>query len=200
MERLGIFGGTFDPPHIGHLILAAEAADQLSLSKVLWVLTPAPPHKHDQNITSLAARKEMVLAAIFGNPIFEFSTIEIDRPGPHYAVDTVRLLRQQYGSRFELIYLIGGDSLRNLFTWHEPRLFIKQLDNLGVMLRPGETILMDNLENNLPGISSKIQWIHAPLLDISSSRIRQLIHERKAFRYYLPREVLSVIEEKKLYI
>ncbi|MCX8025419.1 MAG: adenylyltransferase/cytidyltransferase family protein, partial [Thermanaerothrix sp.] len=92
MSRLGIFGGTFDPPHVGHLILASEAADQLHLDRVLWVLTPDPPHKRGQPITPLAIRLKLVMAAIQEDPLFELSRVEIDRPGPHYAVDTLRIL------------------------------------------------------------------------------------------------------------
>src|SRR5512147_2567788 len=92
-ERIGLFGGTFDPPHLGHLILAAEARDQLALTRLLWVLTPTPPHKLHQEITPLEHRLEMIRLAIAGSPEFELSRIEIDRPGPHYTLDTLGLIR-----------------------------------------------------------------------------------------------------------
>ena len=107
LTRLGIFGGTFDPPHLGHLILAAEALDQLQLERVLWVLTPEPPHKQGQDRQSLDDRLEMLHIAISEYPEFLLSRVDIDRPSPLYAVDTVRLLAGQYPGS-ELIYLIGG--------------------------------------------------------------------------------------------
>src|SRR4030042_4938152 len=94
--RLGIFGGTFDPPHVGHLILADEARVQLGLERVLWVLTPNPPHKMDQAITPLVDRLDMLRAALGDALHFELSRVDIDRPPPHYAVDTVRLLRRHH--------------------------------------------------------------------------------------------------------
>src|SRR5512143_3713267 len=113
---IGVFGGTFDPPHTGHLILAAEAQAQLDLERILWVLTPTPPHKPGQRITSTALRLEMLQAAIDGNPDFELSRVDLDRPPPHYAVDSVHLLRAAYPQAW-LAYLMGGDSLDDLPTW-----------------------------------------------------------------------------------
>ena len=92
--RIGIFGGTFDPPHLGHLILAAEAGCQLMLDRLLFVLTADPPHKQGRQITPMEDRLAMLEAALFDNPDFELSRVEIDRPGPHYAVDTIKLLRE----------------------------------------------------------------------------------------------------------
>ena len=115
-ERLGVFGGTFDPPHLGHLILAAEACSKLELERLLWVLTPDPPHKLDRKITPLEHRLAMVTLAIQDTPAFELSRVEIDRPGPHYMVDTLGLLMKAHPSA-ELVLLIGGDSLSDLPTW-----------------------------------------------------------------------------------
>src|SRR6185369_2966540 len=94
-SRIGLFGGTFDPPHIGHLILASEASHQFNLSKLLWMLTPNPPHKQDQKVTAVEHRSAMAKLSIVDNPLFEFSRIELDRPGPHYTVDTVNLLLKE---------------------------------------------------------------------------------------------------------
>jgi len=138
-QRLGIFGGTFDPPHIGHLILAAEAHSQLSLDRVLWVLTFYPPHKTEQSISPLSDRLDMVLAAISDDPRFELSRVDIDRPAPHYAVDTVRLLKETC-PQSELVYLMGGDSLKSLPYWYKPLEFVAGCHSLGVMRRPGDQI------------------------------------------------------------
>lgn len=198
MNRIGIFGGTFDPPHVGHLILASEAADQLQLERVLWVLTPDPPHKQGLPITPLPIRLAMVEAAIEDNPLFEISRVEIERPGPHYAVDTMRLLHQSYPDS-ALIYLIGGDSLRDLPTWHRPQDFLALCDGLGVMRRPGDQVDLSRLEAVLPGLRQKVLFVDAPLLEISSSQIRQRIAQGRAYRYYLPPRVYAIIEEYRLY-
>src|SRR6188474_1387997 len=94
-SRIGLFGGTFDPPHIGHLILASEASYQFNLSKLLWMLTPDPPHKQDQQITPVEHRIAMAQYCVNSAPGFELSRMELDRPGPHYTVDTVNLILQQ---------------------------------------------------------------------------------------------------------
>jgi nicotinate-nucleotide adenylyltransferase len=198
LDRIGIFGGTFDPPHVGHQILAMEASEQLVLDKVLWVLTPDPPHKAGKNITDIEVRKLMVLAAIDADPKFTFCSVDIDRPGPHYVLDTMRLLRNEYQNQ-ELIFLMGGDSLHNLPNWYKPEEFIGVCDKLGIMRRPGEKIDLRELEISLPGIEDKIEFIDAPLLEISSNQIRQLVFEEKPFRCYLPFDVYSVIEERQLY-
>lgn len=199
MERLGIFGGTFDPPHIGHLILASEAASQLKLDKVLWILTPNPPHKPDQVITPVADRIEMVNSAIHGNSLFSLHDVDIQRPPPHYAVDTIKILKTQTSQSDKLIYLIGGDSLKNLPTWHNPDLLIQSLDLIGVLRRPGVSFNLSTLELRLPGISGKIGWIETPLVDISSSRIRRLVKESGPFRYYVPEGVFQYICHRRLY-
>ena len=197
-ERLGIFGGTFDPPHVGHQILAMEAYDQLQLDRVLWVLAPNPPHKLGKKISSLEVRIEMVQAAIDDDEIFEFSRVDIDRPGPHYVLDTMRILREQRPGA-ELVFLMGGDSLHDLPTWHKPDEFIDACDYLGVMHRPGEVIHLEALEARFPGLSAKVEFIEAPLLEISSNQIRSLAINGSPFRYYLPFEVFKIVETKNLY-
>jgi len=198
MRRIGVFGGTFDPPHVGHLILASEAADQLGLERVLWVLTPDPPHKRGLPITPLLIRLELVKAAIEGDPLFELSGVEIDRPGPHYAVDTLLILHDLYPED-ALIYLIGGDSLRDLPTWHQPLRFLEACDGLGVMRRPGDAVDLSHLEATLPGLKRKVMFVDAPLLEISSSQIRQRVAGGKAYRYYLPPRVYELVERYRLY-
>jgi nicotinate-nucleotide adenylyltransferase len=198
LKRAGIFGGTFDPPHIGHQILAAEAYDQLGLDRVLWVLTPEPPHKLGQAITPLEARLELLRAAVAGDPKFEISRIDIDRPAPHYAVDTMRLFRAALPG-MELAYLMGSDSLEDLTSWHKPHEFIALCDWIGVMCRPGYEPELTDLERVMPGIREKVRFVQAPLLEISSSQIRQRIHEGRAFRYYLPERVFNLILQHGLY-
>ncbi len=196
--RIGIFGGTFDPPHVGHLILAQECQSQLKLDRLLWVLTPVPPHKRDRGVTPLRDRLALVQAAIAQDATFELSRVDIDRPGPHYAVDTLALLRQAYPDA-QLIYLMGGDSLRNLPNWNEPLTFMWTCNEIGVMRRPGDQIDMQELEGLLPGISQRVYFIEAPLLEISSSEIRERIAAGQPFRYYLLPSVFHLIEKRGLY-
>ena len=126
-RRIGIFGGTFDPPHFGHLILAVEAQYQLELDTLLFVLTPDPPHKQDHRLTALDDRIAMLSAAIEGVAGFALSRVDIDRPGPHFTADTMALLREQYPGDV-LIYLMGGDSLEGLLVdWDRPGEFVELL-------------------------------------------------------------------------
>jgi nicotinate-nucleotide adenylyltransferase len=196
--RIGIFGGTFDPPHLGHLILAAEAYHQLKLKHLLWVLTPLPPHKPGRPISSVEQRLILLQAAISGNPAFEVSRVDIDRQPPHYALDTVRILKSQVPDA-EFIYLMGGDSLHDLPTWHRPQDFTAACDLLGVMRRPGDQADLNALEAAIPGVSKKVCFVDAPLLDISSSDIRRRISQGEPFRYFLPQEVFELIQAQGLY-
>jgi nicotinate-nucleotide adenylyltransferase len=197
-ERIGVFGGTFDPPHIGHLILAAEACEALRFDRLLWVLTPVPPHKLDQSITPLEHRLEMLQLAISDEPNFELSRIEIDRPGPHYTVDTMQMLGDEYPSA-DLILLIGGDSLRDLPTWHRPADLVSACHEIGVIRRPDDSVDLSAWEQQVPGTQAKVRFVDAPLLDISSRNIRRRIRENLSFRYYLSSPVYKYILKHKLY-
>jgi nicotinate-nucleotide adenylyltransferase len=196
--RIGVFGGTFDPPHLGHLILAAEAQAQLNLSRLLWVLTPAPPHKEGTEITALQHRIDMVRLAIHDNADFELSTVDMERPGPQYSVDTLRLLHLKYpGDKIALI--IGGDSLRDLPTWHDPSAVVGEADMLGVMRRPGADIDFSGLERLVPGVAAKVHFVDAPLLEIASHEIRERARSGRPFRYYVPESVHAYILHNRLY-
>lgn len=197
-QRIGIFGGTFDPPHIGHLILAAEARAQLALDRVLWVLTPVPPHKTRQQVSQLDRRLELLEAALGDDLGFEISRVDIDREPPHFAVDTVKLLHGQYPGAV-LVYLMGSDSLDDLPEWHSPQEFVQQCDEIGIMCRPGWEPDLGTLEKLLPGLTSRIRKLEAPLLEISSSRLRHKIAAGGAYRYYFPAAVYALIERKQLY-
>jgi nicotinate-nucleotide adenylyltransferase len=197
-ERLGLFGGTFDPPHVGHLILASEARAQLELTRVLWTVTPDPPHKQDQMITPLEHRLAMVKLAIQDNPLFELSDIELNRPGPHYTVDTIHLLAKQ-NPQAEIVPIIGGDSLQELPTWHDPQELVYAAHWVGVMRRPGEEPNLNELESELPGITSKVHYVNAPLLEIASREIRNRVAAGQPYRYYLPVPVFHYINDHHLY-
>ena len=196
--RLGILGGTFDPVHLGHLILAEEACWQLKLDCVLWVLTPHPPHKYGTVRGTCEQRLQLLELATAKNPAFQFSRVDIDRLPPHYALDTMGLLHAKYPEA-KFIYLIGSDSLRDLPNWYQPQALLAACDTLGVMRRRGAALDLRILEKLVAGASKKITEIDAPLLDISSSDIRQRIAEGRPYRYYLTPEEYEYISQKQLY-
>jgi nicotinate-nucleotide adenylyltransferase len=197
--RLGILGGTFDPPHIGHLILAAEAHDQLRLDKIIWVLTPYPPHKNKQKITDITHREEMVELAIADNPFFEFSKVDIDRPSPHYAVETMILLRKQYPND-DLFYIMGLDSLNDLSAWHNPSVFISLCNGIIVMGRQGDVLMGEQLFADLPGLQKKVHYLDTPIIEISGTDIRSRIFNGKQFRYLVPDNVFHYISDNHLFL
>jgi len=197
--KTGIFGGTFDPPHLGHVILAVEAASQLALDRVLWVLTPDPPHKLKKHKYPTNQRLELVKAVVALEDKFLFSDIELNRPGPHFALDTVKLLSKQFPED-QLIYLMGGDSLTNLHTWHKPKDLVELCDGLGVMRRPGDQVDLSTIEQQLPGIQDKLSFIDVPLLEISSTDIRNRIHLGLPYKYFLPEQVFQLIDQNRYYI
>jgi nicotinate-nucleotide adenylyltransferase len=196
--RIGIFGGTFDPPHIGHLILAEECRTQLDLDLLLWIVTDNPPHKRYVSISPIESRVILVEKAIKGNKSFVLSRVDIDRPSPHFAIDTVKILKKEYPGS-ELYYLMGGDSLHDLPTWNHPQDFIELCDGIGVMRRHADQVNLASLETVLPGISQKVMLVDAPILEISSKQIRQRIGENQGFRYYLRDAVYEAVLELGLY-
>lgn len=196
--KIGIFGGTFDPPHIGHLAITKKALDQLKLNKVLWVVTQTPPHKIGKVISPVEIRVEMVKGVIKNYPEFEISRIDIDRPGPHYTVDTVSLIQKMYPEA-ELYYLMGGDSLRDLPKWARPQELISKV-KLAVLKRPGSEFDLHELEKIIPGITQKIVFIHHPLkYDIASHIIREGIEQGKNMNDKLSKGVVEIIQREKLY-
>ncbi len=196
--KIGLFGGTFDPPHIVHLVLASEAAYQFDLSRLFWVLTPDPPHKQEQPITPLHHRLEMIMSVIRDNPIFELSRIEIDRPAPYYTYDTVTLLAKQEPNA-DIFLLIGGDSLRDLPAWHHGAKLVSAVHKIGVMRRPYNSFDLSTLEAQLPGLNDKVIFIDTLLQNLSSREIRRRVREGKPYRYYLFPSVYEYIESNHLY-
>jgi len=196
---IGIFGGTFDPPHLGHRILAVEALEIFNLEKVLWVLTASPPHKPKRAGASLQARIDLVTMAIAEEEGFEFSRADIDRPAPHYALGTVRWLKERHVDE-AFLYLLGEDSLRDLPSWYESETFLDEIDILAVVPRPGVDTDLDLLEQRMPGLAEKIRFIHAPMVQISSSDIRRRIREGRPYHHLLLPEIAEQIKKNKLYL
>ena len=190
-------GGTFDPPHYGHLRLAEAAQAQLALDSVLWIVAAAPPHKQDRAITPVADRLDMVEAAIAGLPGHAVSRIDIDRPGPHWAADTVALIASQHPAD-TLFFLMGGDSLRDLPTWGRPREFLRHTQ-LGVLRRPGAPIDLNALEAALPGITRRVHFIDGPRLDIAAQTIRMRAASGLPIGGLVPPAVEEFIRKRGLY-
>ncbi|MBN1264579.1 MAG: nicotinate (nicotinamide) nucleotide adenylyltransferase [Anaerolineales bacterium] len=195
---IGVLGGTFDPPHLGHRILAVEAFETFGLTKLLWVLTASPPHKPDRVGASLQDRINMVTIAIAGEVDFELSMADIDRPPPHYAIGTIRWLKKQYpGETF--IYLIGGDSLRDLPFWYESAAFLEEIEMLAVLSRPDVEVDLAVLEKDLPGLRKKVRFLEAPMVQISASDIRRRVREGRLYHHLLLPEVAGEIAAQCLY-
>ena len=196
--RIGVYGGTFDPPHVGHLILAETAAESLRLARVIFVPAGTPPHKQPGDVRESAEhRLIMVKRAIEGNPRFVLSRVDIDRPGPHYSVDMLRLLGNEYPGA-DLVFLIGADSLRDLPKWSRSQELI-QLARLGVMRRSGAKPDLEALERSIPGISARIEWIAAPRIEIASHVVADQIADGCSVRYQVPDGVLAYIQQQGLY-
>lgn len=189
--RLGVFGGSFDPVHYGHLILAENSREAARLDLVLFVPAPRPPHKLDREQTPFFRRVEMLELAIAGHPAFQVSQIEKDRPGPSFTVDTLTQLQAERPEA-ELFLLLGSDSLQDFPLWYQPER-IAELATLVVTLRPGA-----EKPTNLP-THFRVLWVDAPRIDISSTDIRNRVRTGRTIRYLLPRAVECYIETHRLY-
>lgn len=196
MQRVGILGGTFDPPHIGHLVLAEYAVTALDLACVLFVPAADPPHKWRVR-EAIAHRLPMLERAIKGNDRFAISRVDVDRPGPHYTVDMIRILQQQQPET-EFYFLMGGDSLHNLPDWHHPEELIA-LCKLAVMARPGAEVAPDLTANILPGLVDRVVMIDSPMLGFSSTEVADRLETGKSVRYLVPDSVLTYIQDHRLY-
>lgn len=196
--KIGYFGGTFDPPHLGHIILAAEVFYQLELDSLKWILTPFPPHKNNLPITPVEVRLEMLKLAVGKHPDFEISLVDLNRDPPHYAADTVEILRAENPTS-KLIYLIGEDSLVDLPDWYAPTRFLANVDQLVVALRPQINSDLTKLESSLPALREKIYYLSDAMLQISSSFIRERIKNNGPVRHLLDPEVYQYLDENNLY-
>ncbi|MDX1662190.1 MAG: nicotinate-nucleotide adenylyltransferase [Candidatus Promineifilaceae bacterium] len=194
---LGILGGTFDPPHIGHLLLAETAHHQLNLERVLFIPTGEPPHKSTQPLSPAAIRLQMTELAVADNEAFTVSRLDMKRDPPHYTATLLPLLRQRYGDA-KLWLLIGGDSLRDLPTWYEPRTVVEQ-SRLAVLPRPGAPFHWEMLEQALPDLRARVTILDGPHIALSSTRIRTWAAQGRSLRYVVPPAVARLIEHEQLY-
>lgn len=197
MARIGILGGTFDPIHYGHLIIAECARDQLDLERVEFVPANDPPHKPESTVSRAGDRVAMVEAAISGIEHFSVNCIEIERSGPSYTVDTLeRLTSSRPADNFW--FVIGGDSLRDLPTWRSPERILA-LARLGVVDRPGADYDLVELERQLPTLRDRLAVVVAPLMDISATMMRQSLGAGRSVRFQTPDAVIEYVSARGLY-
>ena len=197
--KAGILGGTFDPIHNGHLAIAEEAKAHFDLSEVLFLPAGQPWMKSDKPILSVIHRVQMILLAIDGRPYFKLSTIEVERQGPSYSVDTLARLKTELGEASELFLIMGWDSLAQLPYWKEPLRLI-MMCSLVVVCRPGYTRPdLKSLETTVPGLSRKVIFLDKPLINISATDIRSRVAQGQPIKYLVPPSVEKYIEENRLY-
>ena len=198
--EIGLLGGTFDPIHLGHLIIAEAVREKLCLSRVLFVPAGQPWLKAAREITAPEHRLQMVELAIESNPHFAVSTYELDRPGPSYSVDTAASFRDETGTDAGLYFIVGADALAELPRWKEPAKLAALCRIIGVG-RPGAPKPdLSALEAAVPGVSSRIKLLDVPEIGISSTQIRERVKKGLSIRYLVPPEVGNYIYENKLYL
>jgi nicotinate-nucleotide adenylyltransferase len=194
--RLGLFGGTFDPIHVGHLVLAEQCREACALDRVWFVVAGAPPHKKGER-TPVADRLEMARIAVAGHPAFEVSEIEANRPGPHYSIETLAAVRAQR-PKDELFFLIGADSLADLPLWRQPDQ-IARIATIVAVNRPGiDPEVTATLPDFGPG-AFPIRVVNIPPLGVASHDLRRRLMEGRSVRYLIPRGVEAYIEANGLY-
>jgi nicotinate-nucleotide adenylyltransferase len=198
--NLGVLGGTFDPPHIGHLMLAEEARLALSLGRVLFVPAGDPWRKVGRELSPPEHRLAMVRLAVGADPNYAVSTLEIEREGPSYTVETLTALHEQLPADSELFFIVGQDSLADLPNWRQPQRIIS-LARLAVAARAAwESAQADALEKEVPGISQRLVWLDMPRIDISSTAVRQRVRQGQSIRSWVPPPVEEYIRQHGLYL
>ena len=189
--RLGVLGGTFDPPHLGHLLLAECAREALALDRVVFVPARVPPHKSGRRVTPAATRLALVRAALRGTG-FAVSTLELSRPGPSYTVDTLLALSRRHPGA-ELFLVVGADSLLDLPHWREPGR-IQELSSLAVAARPGVRV------SRVPrAVRGRLTWLPNLPIGIASSDLRERVAQGRSIRFLVPDAVARLIARKRLY-
>lgn len=190
-------GGTFDPIHYAHLLIAEDVRQRFDLQRVLFVPSGNPPHKTDGEVTPAEDRYIMALLATSDNPRFGVSRMEIDRAGPSYTIDTIRELKSELGEGAEVFFVTGADAILEILAWHEPDAII---DEARLVAVPRVGFDLGSLDETLgSGRASKVEIIDAPLADISSTTIRRQVSSGRSVRYMTPGPVIDYIEKRGLY-
>lgn len=198
-RKIGIMGGTFDPIHVGHLVTAEAVRIEYCLEKVLFIPAANPPHKQDSQVISAVHRYIMTVMATYSNPHFYVSSIEMERPGPSYTIDTIRILAEQYGSECELFFITGADAVGDLPTWNG----IEELLDLCRFIattRPGCVSTLDEVIAQFGDKGrDRIHRLTTPELEISSTDIRERVKRGRSIKYIVPESVESYILKEGLY-
>lgn len=197
--KIGVLGGTFDPVHLGHIMIAEEARALLDLYEIILVPAGQPLLKPAHPITAAEHRFQMLRLAIADRPHFKVSAVEIERPGPSYTVDTIAELRGQLAGGDEVFFILGWDSLEQLPEWREPSRLIKMCCLVAVP-RPGcNRPSLEALEASIPGISQRVVLLDKPQIDISASAIRKKAARGLSLSHLVPEPVGEYIRQHKLY-
>jgi nicotinate-nucleotide adenylyltransferase len=191
--RIGLFGGTFDPIHVGHLIVAEEAREGLGLERIIFIPSGIPPHKHHRKISDPKLRLEMTGLAIEDNKHFELSDFEIGQQSASFTVETVKHFRDILGERAELFLIVGADSILDVPTWREPEKLLSRCQPI-VAGRPGF-----DLDGLGPELRERVRMLEGVLVDVSSTDIRERVAAGRSIKYLVPASVASFISEHKLY-
>jgi len=190
-------GGTFDPIHCGHLLMAEEARQGVGLDQVVFVPNGRPAHKKPYEVSPAEDRYAMTLLATASNPNFVCSRVEIDRPGPSFAIDTVRQIRRDHPGLDELYFITGADAILQILTWHDYENLIRECRFIAAT-RPG--FQLDHLAEAVdPDFLNVVTFLPIPGFDISSTEIRRRVREGRAIKYLVPDAVETYIAEKRLY-
>ncbi len=199
VRKVGVLGGSFDPVHYGHLIAGEEVRSALQLSEVIFVPAGRPPHKLRKQITPAEERLAMLKLAIASNPVFRSSRVDIDRPGPHYTVDTISLLQEELGNEVDIYFIVGLDSLAEIATWYQPERLL-QLCRLAAVTRPGYSGLdVARLDPRIRAAAERIQIIPIPEVGISASDLRERVATGRPIKYQIPEAVEGYIYGQGLY-
>lgn len=197
--RIGVFGGTFDPVHLGHIRAARSVRSVLGLDRVLFVPAGQPWLKASLPVSPVEHRVEMVRLAIARQPGLDLSMVDAERPGPSYAVDTLEILRARLGRQASLFFLLGSDALRDLPRWKDPQRLVR-LCRMAAFARPGfRRPDLQVLEEAIPGVSRRVIMLEIPLSDIQATEIRQRAREGRSIRAMVPEAVRRYILEHELY-
>ena len=197
--KVGIFGGTFDPIHLGHLIVAEEASALLGLDEMLFVPAGRPWFKASDEVTEARHRMAMVELAIASNPRFRASDIEIGRVGPTYTVDTLVELREQLEPNSEIYLILGLDSLQEIDRWHSPERVFELATVVGMSRPLCAAFDTERLDSIFPGASDRVMMLDGPLIDISATDLRRRVSEGLSIKYRVPESVEAYVYEQGLY-
>ena len=198
--NIGVLGGTFDPIHIGHIMVAEEVRARLNLAEVLFVPAGQPWLKVDISLSDAEHRVQMVRLAIADKPYFKVSTMEIERAGPSYTVDTIAELQAQVGAGDELFFILGWDNLTELPQWREPSRLITMCNLVAVPRLGYPCPNLKALEALVPGLSQRLMLMDKPEIDISALEIRSRVARGLSVRHLVPEPVNKYIKEHGLYI